>query len=83
MFNRIVTQLLNLKIKIEEKDNALFLLSYLPPSYEHLVTTLMYRKNTIEVGKVTAALLTNEIMKTSSEKSQAKVVFVSESNQGR
>lgn len=45
-FNRIVTQLLSLEIKLEEEDEALLFLSSLLPSYKHLIMTLMYGKDT-------------------------------------
>src|SRR3954465_1206486 len=36
-FNKIVSDLLALEVKMEEEDKALILLSSLPPSYDHLV----------------------------------------------
>jgi hypothetical protein len=35
---------LNFGVKIEEEDKAILLLASLLPSYDHLVTTLMYGK---------------------------------------
>lgn len=43
-FNRIMTQLLSVEVKIEAEEKALLMLSSLPPSYENLVTTLIYDK---------------------------------------
>src|SRR3954468_11931521 len=45
-FNKIVSNLLALKVKLDEEDKALILLSSLPPSYNHLVTTILYGKET-------------------------------------
>jgi hypothetical protein len=42
-FNMLNTQL-NFGVKIEEEDKAILLLASLLPSYDHLVTTLMYGK---------------------------------------
>lgn len=67
--NRILTQLSNLEVKIEE-DKALLFLSSLPPSFELLVTTLMYGKEILEMDEVTAALLLSKRMKTDSGKFQ-------------
>ena len=50
-FNRILSDLLALKVSIEE-DKALLLLSSLPSSYDHLATTIMYDKKTLELKKV-------------------------------
>ena len=44
IFNRILRDLLALKVKLEEKDKALLLLSSLPSNYDHLATTIMYGK---------------------------------------
>ena len=47
-FNRILCDLLALEVKIEEEDKSLMLLSSLPSSYDHLTTTIMYDKETLE-----------------------------------
>lgn len=67
-FNKIVTQMLSLDVKIENDDKALLFLSSCPPSYEHLVTTLIYEKDTLETDEVIIALLSSEIMKTNGKK---------------
>jgi len=43
-FNRILSDLLALEVQLEEKDKTLLLPSFLPQSYDHLATTIMYRK---------------------------------------
>ena len=40
-FNRILSDLLALEVKLEE-DKAFLLLSFLPSSYDHLAITIMY-----------------------------------------
>ena len=57
VFNQIITDLAQLDVSIEDEDRAMILLCSLPFSYEHLVTTLTYRKETIKVEEITAALL--------------------------
>ena len=49
-------------IKLEDEDKAMMLLTSLSASYEHLVTTLLYGKETLELEEVLGALLdtTNE-----------------------
>uniref|UniRef100_A0A2N9HZR4 CCHC-type domain-containing protein n=1 Tax=Fagus sylvatica TaxID=28930 RepID=A0A2N9HZR4_FAGSY len=44
------------KAKVDE-DKAMMLLTSLPASYEHLVTTLLYGKETLELEEVSGALL--------------------------
>src|SRR3954470_15732342 len=62
-FNKIVSDLLALEVKLEEKDKALILFSSLPPSYDHLVTTILYGKETLELEDVKVMLVNNEFMK--------------------
>ena len=50
-FNKILSDLLALEVKLEE-DKALLLLSSLPSSYNHLVTTIIYGKETLELKDV-------------------------------
>ncbi|KAL0459207.1 UNVERIFIED_CONTAM: Retrovirus-related Pol polyprotein from transposon TNT 1-94 [Sesamum latifolium] len=57
IFNQIITDLARLDVSIEDEDRAMILLCSLPFSYEHLVTTLTYGKETIKVDEITAALL--------------------------
>src|SRR5436190_22605385 len=63
LFNKIVSHLLALEVKLEEEDKVLLLLGSLPPSYDHLVTTIMYGKETLELEDVGVDLINNEIMK--------------------
>ena len=50
-FNRILSDLLALEVKIDE-DKAVLLLSSLSSSYDHLVTTIMYGKETLELEDI-------------------------------
>lgn len=40
-FNKIIDDLLKVDINLEEEDMALLVSSSFPPSYEHLITTVM------------------------------------------
>ena len=51
-FNRILSDLLALEVKLKEEDKALLLLSSLPSSYDHLASIIMYRKETLELENV-------------------------------
>jgi hypothetical protein len=62
-FNKCVTELLNVDVKIEDEDKAIMLLSSLPKSYETLVTTLLVGKSTLTVNEVSTALLETANMK--------------------
>ena len=56
IFDRILSDLLVLEIKLEEENNALLLLS-------SLTTTIIYGKETLELEDVRQMLLNNELMK--------------------
>ena len=61
-FNKIISELLAVEVKIDEEDKALILLSSLPESYDHIVTTMLYSKETLNL-EITSTLLSNEIRK--------------------
>ena len=62
-FNRILSDFLALDVKLEEEDKALLLLSSLPSTYNHLPTTIMYCKDTVELQDVRQMLQNNKLMK--------------------
>jgi hypothetical protein len=59
VFNQIIGDLKRVDVKFEDEDKALILLNSLPTSstYENLVTTLTWGKETLELEDVTRALL--------------------------
>ena len=59
-FNMILTELSTLDVKIEEKDKVLLLLAALHVSYDQIVTTLLFGKDTLRHDEVIIALLLNE-----------------------
>ncbi|VFQ74792.1 unnamed protein product [Cuscuta campestris] len=59
-FNKITTELDSIDVKIEEEDKALLLLASLPSSFDNIVTTLLFGKETLKFDEVVAALLMNE-----------------------
>ena len=75
-FNRILSDLLSLEVKIKEEDKALMLLSSLPSSYGHLATTNMYDKETLELEDVRQMLQNNELMKKTDSMEEASGLFV-------
>ena len=56
-FNKIISDLLQINIKFDDENKAMILLSSLPASYEHLVTTLLWGKETLEFEEISGALL--------------------------
>ena len=51
-FNKILSDLLTLEVKLEEEDKYLLLLSSLPSSYDHLTTTIIYGKEILQLKDV-------------------------------
>ena len=60
-FNKVISELLDVDVKIDEEDKALILLSSLSQSYDHIITTILYGKKTLILEKVMSTLLSNEI----------------------
>ena len=62
-FNKILSYLLALEVKLKEEDKTLLLLSSLPSSYNYLATTIIYYKETLELEYVKQILQNNKLMK--------------------
>jgi len=62
-FNKVISELLAIDVKIDEENKALIFLSLLPESYDHIVTTILYVKKTLILEEVTPTFLSNEIRK--------------------
>ena len=59
-FNKIISELLAVDVRIDEEDKALILLSSLPQLYDHIITIMLYGKETL-ILEVTLTLISNEI----------------------
>ena len=53
-FNKIINELLTVNIKIDKEEKALILLSSLPQSYDHIITIILYSKETLILEEVTS-----------------------------
>lgn len=63
LFLKLVADLASIKIDISDEDQAIQLLSWLPPPYEQLVHTLQYGtgKDTLAVSEVMASAYSKEV----------------------
>ena len=69
-FNKVISELLTFDVKIDEEDKALILLSSLPESHDHIFTTMLYGKDTLNLEEVMSTHLSNEIRKMPNKRSR-------------
>ncbi|CAM6093981.1 unnamed protein product [Calypogeia fissa] len=62
-FNLLIVELASLNEKVDEEKKALHLLTSLPKSYEHLVQTILYGKDTLTFDETIATLLSDDVRK--------------------
>ena len=62
-FNKILANLQNLDVEINDEDKALLFLNSLSDTYENLNTTLLYGKDEIKFNDVYNSLMNNEVWK--------------------
>jgi oligoendopeptidase F len=60
-FKKLVSELENLEIKIDEEDQAIFLFNSLPPAYDHLRDTIKYSKESLTPKEVSATAYLKEL----------------------
>ncbi|GKA40295.1 hypothetical protein Tco_0732888 [Tanacetum coccineum] len=62
-FNKLILNLANIDIEIEDEDQALMLLTLLSSSYENFVQTLLYGKESLTMEDILANLNSRELKK--------------------
>ncbi|GJS07958.1 hypothetical protein Tco_0364754 [Tanacetum coccineum] len=62
-FNKLILDLANIDIEIEDEDRRLMLLTSLPSSYENFVETLLYGRESLTMEDVLATLNSRELEK--------------------
>lgn len=60
-FNKIIMELKSIDVKIDDEDQAIILLSSLSKRFEHFVDTMLYRKESLSMSEVKAALSSKEL----------------------
>jgi len=62
-FNKILDDLANIEVNMEDEDKTLLLLCSLPKSFEHFKDTILYGKDTTTLEEVQSALRTKKLTK--------------------
>lgn len=57
VFNNMITNLVRLEVKIDDKDKVIIFLCSFIGSYDHLVATLTYKKDTTNIDEINATFL--------------------------
>ncbi|GJR24430.1 retrovirus-related pol polyprotein from transposon TNT 1-94 [Tanacetum coccineum] len=87
-FNKLVGDLANIDVDIDDKDQALMLLTSLPSSYDNFVETLLYGRESLTLEDVLSSLNSRELKKRTYAKDNGDGLYVRgrsdhRGNQGR
>ena len=83
MFNQVCFEVMSLDVKIEEEDRALLLLCSLLRTYDGLITTQVYGKETLNYEEVVGVLRSNKQRKKICKGNPNSKVLVVHERQGR
>ncbi|GJZ20305.1 zinc finger, CCHC-type containing protein [Tanacetum coccineum] len=87
-FNKLISDLVNIDVDIDDEDRALMLLTSLPPSYDNFVETLLYGRESLTLEDVLSSLNSRELKKRTYAKDNGDWLYVRgrsdhRDNQGR
>ncbi|GJW44215.1 retrovirus-related pol polyprotein from transposon TNT 1-94 [Tanacetum coccineum] len=87
-FNKLVGDLANIDVEIDDEDQALMLLTSLPSSYDNFVGTLLYERESLTLEDVLSSLNSRELKKRTDAKDDGDGLYVRgrsdhRGNQGR
>nr|GEX76692.1 putative nuclease HARBI1 [Tanacetum cinerariifolium] len=87
-FNKLIGDLANIEVDIDDKDQALMLLTSLPSSYDNFMGTLIYGRESLTLEDVLSGLNSRELKKRTDAKDDGDGLYVRgrldhQDNQGR
>ncbi|GJX67378.1 hypothetical protein Tco_0303105 [Tanacetum coccineum] len=87
-FNKLIGDLANIGVDIDDEDQALMLLTSLPSSYDNFVETLLYGRESLTLEDVLSSLNSRELKKRTDAKDDGDGLYVRgrsdhRGNQGR
>ncbi|KAI0516312.1 hypothetical protein KFK09_008984 [Dendrobium nobile] len=62
-FNKLILDLRNVDVKIDEEDQGIILLSSLPKTYKNIVDTMLYGKQTLTLTEVKSVLMSKDVQR--------------------
>ncbi|GJX13164.1 zinc finger, CCHC-type containing protein [Tanacetum coccineum] len=75
-FNKLIDYLANIDVDIDDKDQALMLLTSLPSSYDNFVETLLYGKESLTLEDVLSTLNSRELKNKTNAKGDGDGLYV-------
>ncbi|GJR16643.1 hypothetical protein Tco_0799295 [Tanacetum coccineum] len=75
-FNKLIGDLANIDVNIDEEDHALMLLTSLPPSYDNFVETLLYGRESLTLEDVLSSLNSRELKKRTNVKDDGDGLYI-------
>ncbi|GKB31109.1 hypothetical protein Tco_0870510, partial [Tanacetum coccineum] len=87
-FNKLIGDLANIGVDIDDEDQAFMLLTSLPSSYDNFMKTLLYERESLTLKDVLSSLNSRELKKRTDAKDDGDGLYVRgrsdhQSNQGR
>ncbi|GKE32351.1 retrovirus-related pol polyprotein from transposon TNT 1-94, partial [Tanacetum coccineum] len=73
-FNKLIGDLANIDVDIDDEDQALMLLTSLPSSYDNFVETLLYGRESLTLEDVLSSLNSRELKKRTDAKDEGPII---------
>nr|GEU44869.1 zinc finger, CCHC-type [Tanacetum cinerariifolium] len=82
-FNKLIGDLANIYVDIDDEDHTLMLPTSLPPSYDNFVETLLYGRESLTLEDVLSSLNSRELKKMTDAKDDGDGLYVKERSDHR